>query len=199
VTSLGTEPGAANGSEATRPRSGIRRTWLVAVILVVLVIFGVGLWLGRVRGDQTSAVAVSQPGGIASPVASSGVPVQPIDDLGQLPPGKVDHLEVTYFHRTQRCSGCIEAERLTRKTLDTYFAERLKSGEMSLVVADVEKPLNAALVQKYDAWGSSLYLGVVKEGVEYTWMARDIWFSVNDEAQFMASLRDTIDSILAAN
>lgn len=123
-----------------------------------------------------------------------GVP-QRIEDLSQLPFGQVEHVEVVYFHLTQRCSGCIEAERLTRKTLDTYFADRLKTGEMSLVVADIQKPQNGALVQKYDAYGPSLYLGIVQGGIEYIWPFYDMWLTSGDEAKFMASLRDKIDIV----
>ncbi len=100
---------------------------------------------------------------------------------------------MAYFHLTKRCSGCIEAERLTRKTLDTYFADRLQSGEMSLVVADVQKQENAALVQKYNAYGPSLYLGIIKDGIEYIWSVSDIWFALEDEPKFMALLRDRIN------
>ena len=123
-----------------------------------------------------------------------GVP-QRIEDLSQLPFGQVEHVEVVYFHLTQRCSGCIEAERLTRKTLDTYFADRLKTGEMSLVVADIQNPQNGALVLKYDAYGPSLYLGIVKGGIEYIWPFYDMWLTSGDEAKFMASLRDKIDIV----
>ena len=120
------------------------------------------------------------------------VVTQRIEDLSQLPFGQVEHVEVVYFHLTQRCSGCIEAERLTRKTLDTYFADRLKTGAMSLVVADIQNPQNAALVQKYDAYGPSLYLGIVKGGIEYIWPFYDIWLTSGDEVKFILSLRDKI-------
>ena len=128
-------------------------------------------------------------------IQKDAVATQPIDELGQLPPGRPDHVEVVYFHLAERCSGCLEAERLTRKTLDTYFANRLQSGEMSLVVADLQDPQNAALVQKYDAYGPSLYLGIMKDGAEYTWPVNDIWFTVSDEPEFMASLLDKLDTV----
>lgn len=115
--------------------------------------------------------------------------------LSQLPPGKVEHVEVVYFHRTQRCASCIEAERLTRKTLDTYFADRLKSGGMSLVVADVQKPQNAALARKYEASGSSLYLGILNGGVEYILPVNDVWLVLQNEAKFMTTLRDKINLV----
>ena len=169
----------------TRPPSGKSQTWLIAaIVLVVLVVVSAGLWLIGARPDQSATAAAANPG------TSSDVQLQPINDLGQLPPGQAEHVEVVYFHRTQRCAGCIEAERLVRKTFDTYFAGRLESGEISLVVADVQKPQNAALAQKYDALSSSLYLGIVKDGIEYTWLSSDIWFTRSDEAKFMAAMRD---------
>jgi len=104
-------------------------------------------------------------------------------------------IAVVYFHRTQRCASCSEAERLIRKTFDAYFADQIRSGVMSLVVADVQKPQNAPLVRKYDAWGSSLYLGIVKGGVEYIWAVSDIWFALGDEPKFMTLLRDKINTV----
>ncbi len=181
---------------ANQPRAGSSPAWLmVAMVIVGLLVFGAGLWLGRARANQSAAGPGSPPIAAANPVVGSGKPVQSIKDLSQLPPGQAEHVAVVYFHRTQRCASCIEAERLIRKTLDTYFADKLKSGVMSLVVADVQKPQNAPLVRKYDAWGSSLYLGIVKGGVEYTWAVIDIWFAMGDEPKFMALLRDKINTV----
>ena len=117
---------------------------------------------------------------------------QRIEELSRLPAGQAEHVEVVYFHLTRRCEGCIEAERLTRKALDKYFANRLESGEISLVVADIQDPQNAALVQKYDAYGPSLYLGIRKGGTEYIWPFFDIWLTSGDEAKTILSLRDNI-------
>jgi len=161
----------------------------------MVLLFSVGLWLEEEHAGRSELVPVSQSAAVADPAASSSTPVRQIKDLSQLPPGQVEHIEVAYFHRTQRCEGCIKAEQLTRKALETYFADRLKSGEISLVVADVQKPRNAALAQKYGAWSSSLYLGILKGGVEYTWPVNDIWFTLNSDTRFMASLRNTLNTV----
>ncbi len=181
---------------ANQPRAGSSPAWLmVAVVIVGLLVFGAGLWLGRARANQSAAGPGSPPIAAANPVASSGKPVQSIKDLSQLPPGQAEHVTVVYFHRTQRCASCIEAERLIRKTLDTYFADQLKSGVMSLVVADVQKPQNAALARKYEASGSSLYLGILNGGVEYILPVNDVWLVLQNEAKFMATLRDKINLV----
>jgi len=196
MTKRPTKPRSSKTRAATRPRSfdklrtpsGKDQTWrIAAMVLVALVVISAGLWLIGARPDQSPTVAA------ANSATSSDVPIQQIYDLEQLPPGQAEHIEVAYFHRTQRCAGCIEAERLIRKTFDTYFADRLKSGEMSLMVTDIQKPQNAVLAQKYDALSSCLYLGIVKDGIEYTWLVSDIWFALRDEAKFMVVLRDKIN------
>ena len=153
---------------------------IAAIVLVAVVAVSAGLWLIGARPGQSATAAVSQ--------------LQPINDLDQLPPGQAEHVEVAYFHRTQRCAGCIEAERLIRKTFDTYFTDQLESGEISLAVTDIQNPQNAALAEKYDALSSTLYLGVVKDGIEYTCLVSDIWFAMKDEAEFMVVLRDKINT-----
>jgi hypothetical protein len=177
-----TKPRPSKKRAATRPQSGSGQTWrIAAIVLVVLVALVAGLWLIGARSGQPATASVSQ--------------FQQIEDLGQLPPGQAEHIEVAYFHRTHRCAGCTEAERLVRKTVDTYFADQLQSGKMSLVVADVQKKENAALVQKYNAWGSSLYFGIVKDETQYLWPVSDIWFALGDEPRFMALLRDKINIV----
>jgi hypothetical protein len=115
-----------------------------------------------------------------------------ITDLAELPPGPAEHVEVAYFHRTQRCWSCTEAERLTRLAVADRFAQDLATGRLSLVVADVEAPENAELAARYDAWGSSLYLGIAKAGAEFVFPVTDIWFTIRDESAFVPSLQDKI-------
>jgi len=189
MTKRRTKPRPSKTRAKPRPRSGKDQTWLIAaIVLVALVVASAGLWLIRTRPDQSATVAAANPG------TSSDVPIQQVYEPDRLPPGQAEHVEVAYFHRTQRCAGCIEAERLIRKTFDTYFTDQLESGEISLVVADIQNPQNAALAEKYDALSSSLYLGVVKGGIEYTCPVSDIWFATRDEPRFMALLRDKINT-----
>jgi len=156
-------------------------------------IVGNGLWLIRQYVERPEApMALSES---LDTTSDSALPAQRIHQTRELPGGPVERVEVAYFYRAPRCWGCTEAERLTRKTIQTYFAERLASGELQLVVADIRKPQNAALARKYGANASSLYLGIVKGGVEYILPVGEVWLVVDNEARFMAALRDEINVV----
>lgn len=169
---------------------------MVAIVVIGgLLVFGAGLWLGRARADETASRGGWPPAVPTNPTVSPSRPIQYIKHLNQLPPGKVEHVDAVYFHVTQRCEPCIKTEWLIRETLSAYFADRLKSGVMNLVVADFQQPQNAALTRKYEASSSSLYLGILKSGVEYILPVNDVWHLLLNEAKFMAALRDKINLV----
>jgi hypothetical protein len=146
---------------------------------------------GAMSPDTSAANAVSAPAARAGAVPG----VVLVDDLSQVPPGAVEPLEVAYFHRTNRCKSCLKAEELTRKALDALYADRLQRGDMVMLVEDVQQPADPELVRRYEAYGSSLYLGVVKGGVTYVYPVNDIWLVLCDEAKFTDVVRAKIDSV----
>ncbi len=181
----------STGKRAAAPRTqpgNHRARWIAAAGLgVILVLF---------LGWRLSSRPAAQPAPVA---ASNGFPTQWVNALNQLPSGKTERVEVAYFHRTQRCVSCEKAERLIRKTLDTYFTDQVASGAVHLAVADVQKPQNAAITRKYDAFTSSLYFGIVKDGAEYLCPINDLWLALNDETKFMTLLRDRINTALGGS
>lgn len=168
-------------------------TLLLVAVLVVCAIGIVGARRGRVPTSTGDATAATAPRAVGTP--GPALPIQRIAGLAELPGGPVEHVEVAYFHRTHRCSGCINAERLTRETLDTRFAERMRNGDMNLVVEDTEAPADPALVGRYEAWGSALFLSVSKGGQVYTWRDDEIWFYVNEDHKFIGHLVKQIRAI----
>lgn len=164
---------------------GSRTRWLAAGGLAIIFILLLG-W--RLSSQQTAQPAMA--------VSAEGLSSTWINTLNQLPAGRAESVEVAYFHRTQRCVSCKKAEQFIRKTMDIYFVEQMASGAVRLVVADVQKSQDAAATRKYNAFTSSLYLGVVKDGVEYLCPIGDLWTALNDEARFMALLRDRINVAL---
>jgi len=191
MTNHETGPQPCDVPTPPRPAGGGARL-IAAAILGLTLVLGNGLWLARqFRGQPAAAPIVS--------ASDPNSPVRRINKVSDLPSGPVERIEVAYFYRTPRCWGCTEAERLTRKTIETYFADRLASGEFHLVTADVRKPQNAALARKYGANGSALYLGIVKSGVEYILPIGEVWLVVDNEARFMATLREKIDVVYTSD
>ncbi len=167
-----------------------KRVFTLLLILAVLVSLPVAaVWLSQDH-DEAGAAETDSTGAALDPA----LPSRTIAKLGALPPGVADHVQVAYFHRSQRCASCVEAERLTRKTLNAYFADQIRNGKMSLVVADVQNPINAGLARSYGASGSELYLGIVKKGTLYVYPVGEIWLVVGNEARFMAALHEIIDT-----
>ncbi len=119
-----------------------------------------------------------------------------VNDVTELPKGMASHIDVVYFHRTERCEACLNAESYTRETLDRYFASQMQSGEIALQVLDMEKPENAALVKRFDPTGSSLYFDIRMQRAEYLCPIPDIWFLTSNKYLFVDSLRKKIASLV---
>ena len=119
------------------------------------------------------------------------------DDSSSLPPSVDDGVEVVYFHRAQRCSGCIHAQDMTEYTLNTYFADELQSGEIVFVALNLQDANNSAMVQKFGAYTSSLFLNDVEGGADNISEVTDIWFVLWDEEGFVDVVKAAIEECLA--
>jgi len=173
----------------------------VWILFVLALLFGGGLMAcsGLATTKQTGGEPVpaySVLTGTPLPAARS---TRWVYDFSELPKGAVSHIDVVYFHRTHRCESCLNAEDYTWETLDKYFADQMKSGLISLRVLDVEKPENAALVQKFDAAGSSLYLSVLIQDTEYLCPNPDIWFYTSNKHLFVDTLRKKLTSLVGGS
>ncbi|MFC1861763.1 nitrophenyl compound nitroreductase subunit ArsF family protein [Chloroflexota bacterium] len=108
-------------------------------------------------------------------------------------PSNVDVLEVVYFHRPQRCEGCVYAETGTKYTLETYFAEELKSGQIVFKAINLADEANAATVKHYGAYTSSLFIKSKKDGNENIEEVKEIWFLLGKDSEFVALVKSKID------
>ena len=112
------------------------------------------------------------------------------------PSGPADRVDVVYFHRTHRCYGCVYAEDGIRYTVETYFADELASGKVTFQVIDVEDEQNAAIVNKYRAYTSSLFINTVRDGTDHIQEVMDIWYLLGDDEAFTAVVKDKIEQSL---
>ena len=119
------------------------------------------------------------------------------NNSSSLPPSIDNGVEVVYFHRAQRCSGCIRMQDMTEYTLNTYFADELESGEIVFVAINLQASANADMVQKFGAYTSSLFLNDVEGGADSIEELTDVWFVLWDDEEFVDTVKTAIEECLA--
>jgi len=108
-------------------------------------------------------------------------------------------IEVIDFHTTNRCVTCKSIESNTKYTLDTYFADEVKSGKITFSVVNIDEKENEKLAEKFEASGTSLFLNVIKNGKEKQIDLTEFAF-MNGKKQdtFSKELKTKIDNELKA-
>jgi hypothetical protein len=101
-----------------------------------------------------------------------------------------DGIELLYFHRTDRCQSCNNAEQYARDTLNTYFPDQLKSGTLSIQSIDYQK--DRAMAEKYGVNMQGLKLKITKNGQETVKDVSEIWAYVRDKNAYMSYLQDVL-------
>jgi hypothetical protein len=111
---------------------------------------------------------------------------------------EISSVIVYNFHLTNRCASCIAIEEATTKTLNTNFANELKSGKIKRFIIDVDDEKNAKLAEKYQVFGSSLLVILVKNGKENVvdLTGDGFKFARNKEERFIEILSKNIAELL---
>ena len=110
--------------------------------------------------------------------------------------GPADRVDFVYFHRTQRCPRCIHAEESINYTVETYFADELASGKVTFQVLNVQDEENAAIVNKYRAYTSSLFINTIRDGTDHIEEVTYIWLLLDDHEAFVEAVRSKIEKSL---
>ena len=106
---------------------------------------------------------------------------------------KKDVIEVIDFHSTNRCMTCKAIESNTKYTLDTYFANELKSGKIVFKIVNVDKAENEKFAEKFEATGTALFLNVIKDGKEkHMDLTNFAFMKGTDQKTFSDELKQTI-------
>jgi hypothetical protein len=158
------------GNKNKVPKSKATRIlWIVCPIVLV----GLAVWLILAYGTSP-----------ATPPASNNSS------------GLADRVDVVYFHRTVRCQSCQYAEAGTNYTVETYFADEMASGKLSFQSVDVQDTKNAAIIDKYDAYTSSLFINTIKDGTDHIEQVTDIWLVIGDDEPFAELVKSKIETSL---
>lgn len=106
-------------------------------------------------------------------------------------------IEVIDFHSTHRCMTCNAIEANTKYTLDTYFAEELKSGKITFNSVNVDKEENYKQAKKFEASGTSLFLSVIVNDKETIINLTNFAFSKGrDKEAFSKALKAKLEERL---
>ena len=112
------------------------------------------------------------------------------------PPGN-GVVEIVYFHRPQRCSGCVYAETGTQYTLENYFAGELVSGRIVFKVINLGDKANTAIVEHYGAYTSSLFINSIRGDTKHIEEVKEIWFLLGKDSEFVTLVKSKIDRYLS--
>ena len=111
----------------------------------------------------------------------------------------IDKLEIYHFHGTHQCYSCKTVGAYAEATVNTYFADELKSGKIVFGHINGELPENKELVLKYEATGSSLWLGTY-QGNDFNKEENiNVWYKINNKAAYISYLKGVIEQKLAGN
>ncbi len=102
------------------------------------------------------------------------------------------------FHVTNRCASCIAIEESTKKTLDTYFKNEVKNGRIKLSILNVDEKANEKIAEKYQAFGSGLFVTRIFKGKETTadLTGDGFKYAKNKQDKFIEELKSKIQEFL---
>ena len=110
-----------------------------------------------------------------------------------------NHIEVLYFHGSQRCITCRAIESNTIALLDSIYSKEKADGKIVFRVIDISDEKNEKIADKYEVTWSSLFVNGWKNGKESVNNMTEFGFSYakNSPDEFKKGLKDKIDQMLS--
>lgn len=112
--------------------------------------------------------------------------------------GDVEKVEVYHFHSTQQCYSCKTVGAYAEETINTYFSDELKSGKVVFASINIDLAENKEIVDKYEAKGSSLLIGIYYKDGSFTKEENvNVWYKISDKTAYMNYLKGVIEGKLS--
>ena len=73
-------------------------------------------------------------------------------------------VQVIDFHSTHRCATCNAIEKKTKEALNEYFKKEMDNGTVTFQTINVDKEKNLEISEEFEAFGTSLFLNIIKDG-----------------------------------
>ncbi len=169
------------------------KTWIRNLLFIITLVL-IGTWsvstfgkapLSKKENTQSkTAAVVNQPKSVASDTTDKQ---------------EARQLVVYYFMTSQRCHSCIFIEGTTRKALDEYFANELKSGRIVFKMLNIEEPQNKHFIDEYGLFTKSVVLSDLNSGKQTKWKYLDqVWNMIGQEEEFKAYIAKEVKAFLGS-
>ena len=153
---------------------------LISIIAILLLIGGFIIFGGSNKSGSTDTQATTN-------VPQSSVP------MSVMPAEKI---EVVHFHATEQCVSCITVGKYALETIKEKFPEQYASEKIVFKDINVELPENQAIVMKYQARGSSLFVNAIRGEKDDISEDVTVWRLINDENQFVSYFENKLNTLL---
>ena len=112
----------------------------------------------------------------------------------------IEKIEIIHFHGTNQCTSCIAVGDLAEETINTYFSNELKSGEVTFSHINAEYLANKDKAIQYGVTGSSLWIGTYYEDGTFSKEENiNVWYKINNKADYLSYLKGLIETKLSGN
>jgi len=112
----------------------------------------------------------------------------------------IEKIELFHFHITHQCYSCVTMGAYAEETVNTYFADELESGRIVFGHINAELPENRVLAMKYEATGSSLWIGVYRKDGSFSKEENiNVWYKIQDKQDYMNYLKQVLEQKLSNN
>jgi len=109
-----------------------------------------------------------------------------------------NRVQVIDFHTTHRCETCLTIEKKTMETINDHFKNEFDNGEITFQSINVDEKENEAIAEEYEAYGTSLFITVVKDGKSEKIDLTDFAFTnaMAEDDSFKAGLTEQLNDAL---
>ena len=102
-----------------------------------------------------------------------------------------------YFHGNFRCDNCQKIEQYSREAIEKYFAEELKTKQLTFTSINTDLPGNEHYIEDYQLYTRSLVIAEFEDGKQVRWKyLAKVWDYLNDKDAFYEYVKSEIRNYL---
>jgi len=102
-----------------------------------------------------------------------------------------------YFHRTIRCSGCLEIEASAQGVIETRFGNQIANKKLLWIPFNLGESGGEEMEKEFDVTGSSLVLAKIQDGTYTKYKKLEkVWDYIGDPAKFDMYVETEVEQFL---